>query len=513
MKEPLIQMMNIVKRFPGVIANDRVNLDVYQGEIHAILGENGSGKSTLMSILAGLYKPTEGTMSVSGIERRFRSPRDAIACGIGMVHQHFKLVEPFSVTENLILGQRRGGFFVEKGKVAAEIRELANRYGLFVDPEAFIWQLSVGEKQRVEILRLLYQGSRVLILDEPTAVLTPQETCELFHNLRRMADDGCAILFITHKLNEVESLADRVTVLRGGKVVGSQVRAELARKALVNMMVGKELQVQPVRKSAVIGENVLQLTNVSALNDMGRKGLDGLSLSIRSGEIYGLAGVAGNGQRDLAEVIAGLRGMTEGEYFLQGAPARGLTPRELIERGVSYVPEDRLGMGLVPELNAVENLMLKDYKKDDFGSCWLMDYPKIQLWATDLVREYDVKLSSLMQPVKLMSGGNLQKLLLAREITRQPKLMVVLYPVRGLDIGAIEAVHRLLIGLRESGAAILLVSEELEEIAKLSDRVGVLFGGRIVGEFIADALDLEQVGLLMAGAGIQAGGDDCALSC
>ena len=512
MKEPLIRMMNIVKRFPGVVANDRVNLDVYQGEIHAILGENGSGKSTLMSILAGLYKPTEGVMTVSGIERRFRSPRDAIACGIGMVHQHFKLVEPFSVTENLILGQRRGGFWVEKGKVAAEIRELADRYGLFVDPESFIWQLSVGEKQRVEILRLLYQGSRVLILDEPTAVLTPQETCELFHNLRRMADDGCAILFITHKLNEVESLADRVTVLRGGKIVGSQLRAELDRKMLVNMMVGKELQVQPVRKSAVIGDNVLQLTNVSALNDMGRKGLDRLSLAIRSGEIYGLAGVAGNGQRDLAEVIAGLRPMAEGEYLLQGSSACGLTPRELIDRGVSYVPEDRLGMGLIPDLNAVENLMLKDYKKDDFGGCWLMNYQKLQSWATELVQEYDVKLSSLTQPVKLMSGGNLQKLLLAREITRQPKLMVVLYPVRGLDIGAIEAVHRLLVGLRESGAAILLVSEELEEIAKLSDRVGVLFGGRIVGEFPAESLDLEQVGLLMAGAGIQAGGEDCALS-
>ncbi len=512
MKEPLIRMMNIVKRFPGVIANDRVNLDVYRGEIHAVLGENGSGKSTLMSILAGLYKPTEGTMEVSGIERKFRSPRDAIACGIGMVHQHFKLVEPFTVAENLMLGQRRGGLLVEQGKVADEIRELAERYGLAVDPDACIWQLSVGEKQRVEILRLLYQGSRVLILDEPTAVLTPQETCELFQNLRRMADDGCAILFITHKLNEVESLSDRVTVLRGGKVVGTQVRASLDRKALVNMMVGKELQVQPVRKSTHLGDVVLELDAVSALNDMGRKGLDELSLSIRSGEIYGLAGVAGNGQRDLAEVIAGLRPLTGGEYRLEGVNANGLSPRALIDKGVSYVPEDRLGMGLVPDLNTVENLMLKDYKKPEFGGQLLLDYQKLNDWATGLVQEYDVKLSSLQQPVKLMSGGNLQKLLLAREITRQPKLMVVLYPVRGLDIGAIEAVHRLLIGLRESGAAILLVSEELEEIAKLSDRVGVLFGGKIVGEFSADALDLEQIGLLMAGADVQAGGDDCALS-
>ena len=512
MKEPLIRMMNIVKRFPGVVANDRVNLDVYRGEIHAVLGENGSGKSTLMSILAGLYKPTEGMLEVNGIERKFRSPRDAIACGIGMVHQHFKLVDPFTVTENLMLGQRRGGLLTDKDKVAGEIRELADRYGLAVDPAACIWQLSVGEKQRVEILRLLYQGSRVLILDEPTAVLTPQETCELFRNLRRMADDGCAILFITHKLNEVESLADRVTVLRGGKMVGTQERADLERRALINMMVGKELQVQPVRKSERIGDVVLRLTNVSALNDMGRNGLDGLSLSIRSGEIYGLAGVAGNGQRDLAEVIAGLRPMTAGDYLLLGERANGLSPSALINSGVSYVPEDRLGMGLVPDLNAVENLMLKDYANPEFGGRWLLDYKKLQAWATELVREYDVKLSSLMQPVKLMSGGNLQKMLLAREITRRPKLMVVLYPVRGLDIGAIEAVHRLLIGLRESGAAILLVSEELEEIAKLSDRVGVLFGGKIVGEFPAQALDLEQVGLLMAGAGIQAGGDNCALS-
>lgn len=497
---PLIQMRGITKRFPGVLANDRVDLDLYAGEIHALLGENGSGKSTLMSVLAGLYRPDAGQIIVDGQEKKFRSPRDAIACGIGMVHQHFKLVETFTVAENIILGEKGRGPWLSPARVEQEIKELAVRYGLEIDPRARIWQLSVGEKQRVEIVRMLYRGMQVLILDEPTAVLTPQEAGELFANLQKMAAAGCAVVLITHKLSEVQQVADRITVLRGGKVSGVLTREQVSPRDLAWMMVGRDVVLHYDREPGSIGRPVLELKEVSALNDMGRPGLQQVSLTVHRGEILGLAGVSGNGQRELAEVVAGLRPARAGRVLLEGRDITGLSPRQISNLGVSYVPEDRLGMGLVPDLGAVDNLILKQYHRPEFTGRFLLKKSAVLQQAAALVEKYQVKLASLHQPVKMLSGGNLQRLLLAREISAGPRLMVVMYPARGLDIGATEVVHRLLLQLKQQGAAILLISEDLDEIFKLADRVGVLYSGQIVGQFAVEHTDLEEIGLLMMGS-------------
>ncbi|GAB6174391.1 ABC transporter ATP-binding protein [Paradesulfitobacterium aromaticivorans] len=499
MKQPLIKLQGIEKKFPGVLANDQVDLDIYPGEIHAVLGENGSGKSTLMSILAGLYRPDAGKILVSGVEQKFRSPRDAIACGIGMVHQHFKLVEPFSVAENITLGEK-GSFILSAEKLKSEINELSKKYGLVLNPDAKIWQLSVGEKQRVEIVRMLYRGSKVLILDEPTAVLTPQEARELFINLRNMAAAGCAVVLITHKLNEVQEVADRVTVLRQGKLAGVLEKSQVTAEEMVRLMVGRDVVMNYDRKPSSGGRVVLELDKVTALNDLGLPSLREFSLQVREGEIFGLAGVAGNGQRELAEVIAGLRPLVNGKIRMDNQDLSKLSPRQIIDLGVSYVPEDRLGMGLVPQLNAMENLILKNYHQPQYSGRWLLKPKVIQKHAETLVNQYQVKLANLRQPVKMLSGGNLQKLLLAREISGSPRLMVVIYPARGLDIGATEAVHKLLLELKTRKTAILLISEDLDEIFKLADRVGVMFNGQLNGDFPIEQTDLEEVGLLMTGS-------------
>lgn len=494
---PLIRMCNIVKRFPGVVANDQVNLALYAGQIHALLGENGSGKSTLMSILSGVYKPTEGTIEVGGEEKKINSPSDALGYGIGIVHQHFRLIESFTVAENIALNKSTG-LLIAQEDIIKEIKKLADKYGLHVDPRAYVWQLSVGEKQRVEILRMLYNDSKVLILDEPTAVLTPQETRELFQNLRNMADNGCAVVFISHKLNEVEALADQITVLRNGKVTGCISRKNTNKEQLVEMMIGRDVINTYPKNVDAAKETVLQISNISALNDMNTLGLDGISFNVKAGEIYGIAGVSGNGQRELAEVIVGLRHKLAGSIEFYGKELTDLTPKQIINEGVSYVPEDRLGMGLVPRLNSCDNVMLKEYDSK-FANGLFLNRESALEETEKIIEEFEVKLGSVYQPVKMMSGGNLQKLLLGREIAAKPRLMVVLYPVRGLDIGAIEAVHKLLLQLKTQNTAIILVSEELEEIAKLADRVGVIFSGKILGEFPVSEMDVEKIGALMAG--------------
>lgn len=500
MTQPLVQMRGIVKKFPGVVANDHVDLDIYAGEIHALLGENGSGKSTIMSVLAGLYRPDAGEILIDGEPCSFASPREAIAAGIGMVYQHFKLVEPFTVAQNMQLGERQGSFLLSDAHIRSEIHKFEERFGLAIDPDAPVWQLSVGEKQRVEIVRMLYRGSRVLILDEPTAVLTPQETAELFVNMKKMAAGGCAVVFITHKMNEVQEVADRVTVLRGGKVSGTMLCRDVHAQELVWLMVGRKVSLNtPHLAHDGCGDEVLQLKDVTALNDSGRPGLNSVSLSLRAGQIFGIAGVAGNGQKELAEVLTGLRPVTGGSVEYMGELVTNLPPAELIRRGISYVPEDRLGMGLVPNLDAVENMLLKSYQNPEFSGRWLIDRQAAEARTAELVRQYNVKLAGLNQPVRSMSGGNLQKLLLAREIAGQPKLIVVVYPARGLDVGATEGIHNLLLELRDRGTAILLVSEDLDELMKLSDRVGVMFGGRMAGNFAIEEVDLEEVGLLMMG--------------
>ncbi len=495
----LVEMKGITKRFPGVLANDDIDFSVGPGEIHALLGENGSGKSTLMSILAGLYRPDRGTILVRGREVWLRSPRDAIRYGIGMVHQHFKLVDNFTVTENIILGHGRTPLFHNLKSFSEKIAELGGHFGLGVDPGARINQLSVGEKQRVEILKMLYRGSDLLIMDEPTAVLTPQEAAELFANLEKFAESGRSVVLITHKLNEVLSVAHRVTVLRAGRVVAVMGREEVSERKLARLMVGGDIAAARREEFCRVGEVVLELQGVSASKDVGGQGLKRVSFSVRRGEIFGVAGVAGNGQKELAEAVAGLRWVHSGRIFINGVNATNLSPRTIADLGVSYVPEDRLGIGLVPGLGIVDNVILKNYRKPPVAGRWLINYRQAEKEAEWLVKEFNIKVADYRAPVSLLSGGNMQRLLLAREILGNPLLMVVVYPVRGLDVGAAEAVHRMLLEMRLKGAAILLISEDLDEIVKLSDRVGVMFEGSLVGILTGGSIKPEEIGLMMMG--------------
>jgi len=494
----MIQMQNITKRFPGVTANEDVHLEIQAGEIHALLGENGAGKSTLMNILTGLYKADEGQIFIKDTPVHFKSPKDAIASGIGMVHQHFRLVGSLSVAENVILGLKEQSFWLNKAKIYQSIKEISAKYGLAVDPRAKVWQLSVGEQQRVEIVKILYRGSDILILDEPTAVLTPQESQDLFSTLRRMADTGKAVIVITHKMQEVMEMADRVTVLRGGKSIATLEKGRTNKGELAQLMVGHEIP-DDRRARVAHGENpIVKLEKVGTLNDKGLPGLSDITLQINAGEIVGVAGVAGNGQRELVEVATGLRGITQGKILIDGRDFTGLPPKKFVEAGISHVPEDRLGMGLVPNLNAVDNVMLKKYRNHQ-QSGWFLRYLPVRQEAASLVKEFNVKLSSLDTPVKLMSGGNLQKLLLAREISTNPRVIVAVYPVRGLDIGATESVRSLLMTQRNAGTGILLISEDLDEIMQLSDRIIVLYEGKIMGEEIPATTTKETLGRLMAG--------------
>ncbi|MGQ9755242.1 MAG: ABC transporter ATP-binding protein [Desulfotomaculales bacterium] len=500
----LVQMEGITKHFPGVTANYKITFDLLPGEIHALLGENGSGKSTLMSILAGLYHPDDGRIFIAGKKVNFRSPRDAIQAGIGMVHQHFRLVETFTVAENIILGDTAVPFFLRMRRLENKIAALGERYGLKIDPHARIWQLSVGERQRVEIVKMLYRGCRELILDEPTAVLTPQETKDLFANLRIMALEGKAVVLITHKLQEVMQVADRVTVLRGGRAVGTLGRGTYNERELARLMIGRDIAPKVIRMPSVRGEVVLELRDVQVMNDLGRPGLDGVSLAVHEGEILGVAGIAGNGQRELAEAVAGLRKVTRGRIYIGGEDCTNLGPRKIIDKGVAHIPEDRLGSGLVAGLGALDNLILKEYRQRGFSRGPFIDRQAATARAAALTKQFDVRLTGdLNAPVRLLSGGNLQRLLLAREISASPRLIIAVYPSRGLDIAATDTVHQLLVKQRARGAAVLLVSEDLDEIFKLSDRIAVLFKGRLAGILPAEGTDPQQVGLLMMGAGLQ----------
>ncbi len=492
-------LKNITKKFPGVLANSKVNFKVNFGEIHALLGENGAGKSTLMNILTGLYRPDEGAIYVKGEKKIFNSPREAISAGVGMVHQHFRLVNQFTVAENLILGSSKTGKIINIRKVEKEIKEISKRFGLEVDPKAKIWQLSVGEQQRVEIVKLLYRGAEVLILDEPTAVLTPQEANELFKNLRKMAEEGRTVIIITHKLNEVMAAADRITVLRDGKLIGTANKNETNKKELTRMMVGKEIELSVNKDVYNPGKDVLNLKNVNALNYKNYNALKNVSFTIKEGEILGIAGVAGNGQKELAEVITGLRKVESGNVIINDKDYTNASSREIIDAQVAHIPEDRLGMGLIPGLGAVENIMLKEYRNPEMTKGLFLNNTLLKNRTSKLIEKFGVKTASLDSPTKLMSGGNLQRLLIAREISADPKLIVAVYPVRGLDISAIEAVHQILLQQRKNGAAVLLISEDLEEIFALSDRIAVLYEGEIMGIKKTCETNLEKVGIMMTG--------------
>ncbi|GMR09812.1 MAG: ABC transporter ATP-binding protein [Anaerolineae bacterium] len=495
-----VEMRGIVKRFPGVLANDRVDLDVRAGEVHALLGENGAGKSTLMNILSGLYHPDEGEIYVDGAKVTFGSPKDAIHDGIGMIHQHFMLVPVLSVAENLVLGLDEARFLLRPQKIEAEVEALSQRFNISVDPRAKIWQLSVGEQQRVEVLKMLYRGANILIMDEPTAVLTPQEVEELFHTLREMASSGKTIIFISHKLHEVLEIADRISVLRLGRMVSSGIDLEgVTKKDLARLMVGREVLFRIDRKAATPGEPILEIRNLQALDDKGLPALKGISLEVRTGEILALAGVSGNGQRELAEAVTGLREATGGSVIAQGREVTNASPSHVLEAGLSFVPEDRVGMGSVPNMNISENLALRNYRIPPIGNGWVMNLVAMREQAEKLVDEFDIATPSIETPSRLLSGGNLQKLILAREISGAPAMLVAMQPTRGLDVGATEAVHRILLEQRDEGAAILMISEDLDEIMALADRIAVIYEGQIMGEMSAEGADIEEIGLMMAG--------------
>ena len=495
-----VQLTGITKRFPGVLANDRINLQVRRGEVHALLGENGAGKSTLMSILAGLYQPDQGQIAIYGAPVALRSPRDAITHGIGMVHQHFMLVDMLTVAENVTMGLSVPRFLLKLSETERAITELSRRYGLQVDPKARIWQLSVGEQQRVEIIKMLYRGARILILDEPTAVLTPGEVEDLFVILRRMAAEGQSIIFISHKLDEVMDISDSITVLRKGRVVATVDTAATSPVELARLMVGREVLFEASRAEMAPGAELLRVSGLAAQNDKGMPALRDVSFSVRQHEILGVAGVAGNGQTELAEVITGLRGGTGGQVVICSADMTNCTPRQIIDQGVSHIPEDRLGVGSVPNLAVRDNVLLKGYRDAPISRGPFLQHATIDAFADGLIATFDIAAPNRDVAARLLSGGNLQKTILAREISANPQVMVAAHPTRGLDVGATEAVHRLLLEQRAQGAAILLISEDLDELLALADRIAVMYEGEIMGIVSADDVDLGEIGLMMAGS-------------
>jgi len=470
--------------------------------VHALLGENGAGKTTLSNILTGLYRPDEGEIRLWGEPVEFHSPRDALDAGIAMVHQHFRLVEPFTVAENVVLGDHRDigrAFLLRSRAIERRVAELSGRYGLAVDPRARIWQLSLGEQQRVEILKALYKEARVLILDEPTAVLTPQEAQQLFGTIRAMADDGRTVIFISHKLHEVKAVADRVTILRRGHSVATLPAAEATLRSLAALMVGREIELGRRNGNRNVGETCLQLEGVGADGDRGLPAVKDVALSVRRGEIVAVAGVAGNGQRELAEAIAGMRVATAGTIRVAGRKLKGGDAREAIAAGIAYVPEDRLGTGLAPGLSVADNVVLKSYRKPPASRGPLLRLRKIRELAESLMERYDVRASGADVPARQLSGGNLQKVVLAREFSGEPVVLVAASPTRGLDVAGIETVHAYLRDAAERGVGVLMISEDLDEIRALADRIAVMYEGAIVGERDAETATVEELGLLMAG--------------
>jgi simple sugar transport system ATP-binding protein len=495
-----VEMRGITKRFPGVLANDHVNFDVRAGEIHALLGENGAGKSTLMKILYGLYTADEGQIVIDGRPVEFISPADALTIGIGMIHQHFMLVQTLTVTENVALGMEAAGFVLDLRSVRDRLLELAEVYGLKVNPDAYIWQLSVGEQQRVEILKALYRGGALIILDEPTAVLTPQEVNELFVTLKKMREDGHALIFISHKLHEVMDLSNRITVMRDGVVIDTIPNdATVDRRKLARLMVGRDVQFQPDRPDVGQGAARLSVRNLIALDDQNLSGLRGVSLDVHAGEIVGVAGVSGNGQRELAETIAGLRPAVDGEVWIDQQSILNLPVQARLNAGLSFVPEERNRHGTIGAFSVAENAILQSHGQEPFASGVFFNFGAIADFTNDLIQKFNIKTPSGSTPVKNLSGGNMQKLILARELSRNPLVLIAAQPTRGVDISATEYIHSVLMEQRATGMAILLISEDLDEIMALSDRIAVIYEGEIVGLMNRDEADVETLGLFMAG--------------
>lgn len=502
--ENVIEMREITKIFGEFVANDKINLELRKGEIHALLGENGAGKSTLMNMLAGLLEPTSGEIVVNGKSEKLDSPSKAASLGIGMVHQHFMLVEAFTFAENIILGSE----LTNKGvldlkKANADILELSERYGLAVDPTAKVEDISVGAQQRVEILKTLYRGADILIFDEPTAVLTPAEILELMDIMKTLVKEGKSIILITHKLDEIRAVADRVTVIRRGKSIQTVSIEGATNKDLAEMMVGRSVSFVTEKEEAQPKEVVLQISDLVVNENRGVPAVKELSLDVRAGEIVGIAGIDGNGQSELIQAITGLRKVKSGSIKIKGQEVVGLSPRKITEMNVSHVPEDRHRDGLVLEMMLSENIALQTYYKEPLSKNGVLNYNQINSYARKLMEEFDVRAANEIVPASALSGGNQQKAIIAREVDRNPDLLIVSQPTRGLDVGAIEYIHKRLIGERDKGKAVLVVSFELDEILNLSDRIAVIHDGKIQGIVKPSETNKQELGILMAGGEIK----------
>lgn len=520
--QTVLSMNGITCRFNEVIANNNVHFDLLRGEIHGLLGENGAGKTTLMSVLYGLYKPEEGEIFVKGKRVDIKSPLDAIGLGIAMVHQHFLLTPSHTVTENIVVGLKSPGrsIFLNTAEAEKRILELSRKYGLKIDPKAIVGDLSVGEQQRVEIIKALYRDIDILILDEPTSMLTPVEEKALFSTLSAMVKAGLSIIFITHKLKEVVEVSTRVTVLRGGKVIGTVRTDQTTEPELAKLMIGRSLtqntghlqeqfqtgvRKSPIDKAAAVLANVLELKNVFALNNSGVQALKDLSLTVSKGEILGIAGVDGNGQSELAEIVSGLRKMQSGQVFIDGRDIVRMSPKQIREWGLAYIPEDRLNTGLILEYTIAENLILDRWYSRPYSGKIFLNKHEMKRFAEEIVTNFDVRTPSLDIQVRYLSGGNLQKIVLGRELSKEHKLLIAHNPTRGLDVGAAEYVHKQLFKQRDSGVGVLLLSLDLDEILLVSDRIAVIYAGKIMGVFDRTTADVEKIGPLMGGYVVEAG--------
>jgi simple sugar transport system ATP-binding protein len=504
----ILDMQNITKIFPGVKANDNVNLSIKKGEIHALVGENGAGKTTLMNILYGLYNPDGGQIFYKGSETKLKQPQDAIDLGIGMVHQHFMLVDPLTVTENIVLGSEpRSGLMLDQKTAKKEVKEISDKYGLFVDPEAKIIDISVGMQQRVEIIKTLYRGAELLIFDEPTAVLTPQEIEELFDIFRSLKEQGKTIIFITHKLKEVKTISDRITVLRSGKSIDTVNTADVTKEDVAELMVGRSVLLEVEKTEAKPGAEIFSIENLNVKDNRNIPAVKSISLSVHKGEILGIAGVEGNGQSELVEAITGLRKIESGKFHLRGKDISKYNAREIKREKVAHIPEDRQKRGLIMDFDLKENIILGYHDLEPFSKHGIMKYDNVARYTQDLIEKFDIRGGGMEALAKNLSGGNQQKLIVAREFSHDPEFLIAAQPTRGVDVGSIEFIHKQIIERRDAGAGVLLVSAELSEVLSLSDRIAVIFEGKIVDVLKASETDEIELGKLMTGSKTEAGGE------
>lgn len=499
-KDLVVRMENITKKFGDFIANDGIDLDIRRGEIHSLLGENGAGKTTLMNMLYGLSSPTSGEIYINNEKKEFKDPNDAIKAGLGMVHQHFMLIEPFTVVENIVLGMEpMKGIKVDIKKAREDVVALSEKYGFKIDPDARIQDITVGTQQKVEILKVLYRGADILIFDEPTAVLTPQEITELIEIIKNLAKEGKSIIIITHKLKEIKQVANRCTIIRRGKKIDTVNVSDVSESELADMMVGRAVHLDVNKADANFGDTILDIKGLTARDIRNVKKLDDLNLDIKAGEIHGIAGVDGNGQSELIETLTGLKKAEAGSVIFKGEEILNHSPRDIIERGLNSIPEDRQLRGLVLDFSVAENIILKEYYKDKFSKKGILDFPSIEKNASDLSEDYDIRPRNIKQFAGALSGGNQQKVIIAREISGDPDLLIAAQPTRGLDVGAIEYIRNFLIKQRDKGKAVLLISFELDEIMALSDRISVIYNGKILRTFDAKKTNERELGLYMAG--------------